>query len=342
MPRRSLLAPADSLNALTVGAVNADGAGTIALGYRFDPADGELIVNPTSALGAGHRRSVKPDLLAPGGRALFQSPVSPGETELRPAPQSAYGPGVRVAASNGTDEAFTMGSSPAAATISREAARAVDSVLNLAARPLTRSELAVATKALVAHSARVPEDLRAHDDLRPYVHGYGAPVRAFADGCGPHEASILYVGNLAANEQSRLSFPLPDGLQQSGLKRVTATLTWLSPVNWRHRQYRCAALDFSRPTGFTDLGTALDVGSDRSKRGTLQHAVWEINRAIGFGAGSTIDLAVHCKDQAGGLKGERLDFAVVLSLWVAPTLNVDVYEQVQQQVAARVAVTVGS
>lgn len=341
MPRRSLLAPADSMNALTVGALNADGAGPITLGYRFDPADGELIVNPTSALGAGHRRSVKPDLLAPGGRALFQSPMTSGATELHAAQQGALGPGVRVAASNGTDDVFTMGSSPAAAMVSREAARVVDSVISLADRPLTRSEVAVATKALVAHSARVPEGLRAHDDLRPYAHGYGTPARTFADGCEPHEATVLYVGNLGANEQTRLSFPLPNGLQERGLKRVTATLAWLSPVNWRHRQYRCAALDFSKPTGFTDLGAALDVGSDRSKRGTLQHAVWEVNRAIGLGAGNAIDLTVHCKEQAGGLNGERVDFAVVLSLWVAPTLNVDVYTQVQQQIAARVAVSSG-
>ncbi|NOJ61389.1 S8 family peptidase [Arthrobacter sp. 260] len=342
VPRRSLLAPADSMNALTVGALNADGSGSILLGYRFDPADGELIVNPTSALGAGYRRSVKPDLIAPGGRALFRTSVMSGETELRPAPQGAYGPGIRVAASNGTDEVFTMGSSPAAALVSRDAARVVDSILGLADRQLTRSELAVATKALVAHSARVPDDLRVHTGVRPYAHGYGIPARSIADGCEPHEASILYVGNLGANEQSNLSFPLPSGLQQTGLKRVTATLAWMSPVNWRHRQYRCAALDFSKPTGFTELGSALDVNSDSSKRGTLQHAVWEVNRAIGFGAGNTLDLTVHCKEQAGGLKGDRVDFAVVLSLWVAPTLNVDVYTQVKQQLAARVAVTPGS
>jgi len=341
IPRRSLLAPAESMNALTVGALNADGAGDVELGYRLDPADGELIVNPMSALGAGHRRSVKPDLLAPGGRALFQSPVTLGQTELRPAPQSAKGPGIRVAASDGTGEIFTMGSSPAAASVARDAARIVDSVADLADRELTRSELAVATKALVVHAARVPDDLRTHDGLSPYAHGYGTLARSLAEGCEPHEATILFVGNLGTNEQTVLSFPLPDGLQQIGLKRVTATLAWLSPVNWRHRQYRCAALDFSRPTGFTDLGTAVDVSSDRSKRGTVQHAVWEINRAVGVGAGNTIDLTVHCREQAGGLKGDRVDFAVGLSLWVAPILNVDVYTQVQQQVTERVAVTPG-
>lgn len=336
-PRRSLLSPGESLNALTVGALNSDGSGTVNLGYRFDPADGQLIVNPTSALGGGHRRSVKPDLLAPGGRVLFQSPMTSAETELRPAPQAAYGPGIRVASSSGA-EVFTMGTSPAAATVSRAAARAVDAVLDITNRPLTRSELAVATKALVAHSARVPGELLTHEVIRPYAHGYGGVLRDLADGCDPHEANILFVGDIGANEQRTLSLPLPNGLQQRGLKRVTATLAWLSPVNWRHRQYRRAAIDFSQPTGLTKLGTPVDVGGDRSKRGTLQHTVWEVTKAVGVGAETDLSLTIHCKEQAGGLDGERVDFAVALSLWVAPELGVDVYAQVQQEVAARVRV----
>ncbi len=342
-PRRSLLAPADSVNALTVGALNDDGAGSIPVGpYQFDPADGELIVNPTSAIGAGHRRSVKPDLLAPGGRARFSLPMTTGATVLGPAMQSALGPGIRVASSTGTSEVFTVGTSPAAAMVSRAASRAVDAVIDLAGRQLTRAELAVATKALVAHSARVPDALLAHEDLRPYAHCYGTPLRHLADGCEPHEASILFIGALGANEQRVLSFPLPDGLEVRGLKRVTATLAWLSPVNWRHRQYRCASLGFSQPTGLTKLGTAVDVGGERPKRGTLQHTVWEVTKAIGVGSGSDLDLTVQCKEQAGGLHGARVDFAVAMSLWVAPELSVDVYAQVQQQVAARVAVAPGT
>jgi hypothetical protein len=47
---------------------------------------------------------------------------------------------------------------------------------------------------------------------------------------------------------------------------------------------------------------------------------------------------VKCYEQAGGLLGERVDFAVALSLWVAPALNVDVYSQVRAQVRSRVTV----
>lgn len=337
-PRRSLLSPAESINALAVGALNTDGAGDVPItGYQFDPADGVLIVNPTSALGAGHHRSVKPDVIAPGGRSRFIMPVVGDPTEVRPAPQTALGPGIKVAAAKG-GEAFTVGTSPAAALVSRDAARAVDTVIDLAGRPLTRSELAVATKAFVAHAARVPDDLLVHDELRHSAHGYGSLARHLADGCDSNEAAILYIGDIGENESRTLEFPLPNGLQARGIKRVSATLAWISPVNWRHRQYRRAALEFSQPTGFTKLGTALGAVGDRPKRGTLQHVEWEISKAVGVGRGSDLELTVTCKGQAGGLQSERIDFAVVLTLWVAPELNVDVYNEVQQQVAARVAI----
>ena len=87
-----------------------------------------------------------------------------------------------------------------------------------------------------------------------------------------------------------------------------------------------------------NLGTALGAVGDKPKRGTLQHVEWEITKAVGVGRGTDLELTVNCKPQAGGLQGERVDFGVVLSLWVAPELNVDVYAQVQQQVASRVAV----
>lgn len=342
-PRRSLLAPADSVNALTVGALSADGTGNQPmLGYRFDAADGELIVSPLSALGAGHRRSIKPEVIAPGGRVFFRDPVLPTEEQLHPATQAATGPGIRVAASDGLSEVFTTGTSPAAALVSKAAAGIVDTVTAMAKRPLTRAEQAVAVKAMLSHGLRVPDELLVDGALGHHAHGYGVPIKDLATGCEIHEAAVLFVSDLGAGEERALSFPLPNGLQAVGIKRVTATLAWLTPVNWRHRQYRRAALEFTTPSGsagMPPLGSSLDVSATDAKRGTLQHAVWQVTRAVAAGFGDTLDLRVRCKEQAGGLNGERVDFAVVLSLWVAPELAVDVYTQVEQQVAARVAIT---
>lgn len=339
-PRRSLLAPADAINALTVGALNHDGTGTDPMpGYRFDAADGSLIVSPLSGLGSGYRHAVKPEVVAPGGRVFFRDPVADGEKHLHFALQAAMGPGVRVAAPDGSSEVFTTGTSPAAAAISRVAARAADTVDRLTFGALNRAEKAVATKALVAHSVRVPADLLVDDALGHHAHGYGATLRDFADGCTSNEAVILFVSDLGAGEERALSLPLPNGLQAVGLKRVTATLAWISPVNWRHRQYRRAALGFSKPTGaFPALGSAKDVSAVDAKRGTLQHGVWEITKTVAGGHGDTLDLRVQCREQAGGLQGERVEFAVAISLWVAPELGVDVYSQVEQQVRGRVAV----
>ena len=50
---RRLLAPAESINAVTVGAIHDDGAENPPLGYRVDPNDGLVSVSPVSATGSG-------------------------------------------------------------------------------------------------------------------------------------------------------------------------------------------------------------------------------------------------------------------------------------------------
>ncbi len=339
---RRLISPAESINAVTVGALHSDNAGTVPVGYRFDPADGHLMVSPISAIGLGHRRSIKPDLVAPGGRVFFRDPLpgSAGPGLLEAVISPSYGPGIRVAASDGLSEAYTTGTSPAAAITAHRAAEAVDIVRD-AARPgsLTRRQLAVGAKALLLHGTRASDPLLVPTGAEVLSQGHGSEVRDFADGCAENEAVMLFFGELGANELCDVEMPLPDGLQSRGIKRVSATLAWLSPINWRHREYRRASLSFAKPEGMTSLPSPLDVPTAAAKRGTVQHLVWEIGRAVPFGQGSSLQLTVRCAEQAGGLSGERVQFAVALSLWVAPELDVDVYVQVRDQLQARVGVT---
>jgi hypothetical protein len=124
-------------------------------------------------------------------------------------------------------------------------------------------------------------------------------------------------------------------------KRIDASLAWLSPVNWRHRQYRRAALSFTKPAGaIPALGTPIGLPTDAAKAGatTVQHQSWETRSAFGSGQGSSITVRVKCLEQAGGLDGERIDYAAVVSLWVAPAIGVDVYAQVRDQVQPRVGI----
>ena len=150
-----------------------------------------------------------------------------------------------------------------------------------------------------------------------------------------NEAVVLYLGQIGASEEQELLLPLPDGLSRKETKRISATLAWLSPVNWQHRQYRAAALSFTKPGGdIPDLGTPSTLPSAASTRGaaTTQRLEWDTAKAFGAGQGSNIQLRVSCREQAGGLHGERIDFAVALSLWVAPALAINVYQQVRDQI----------
>lgn len=338
---RRLLAPAESVNALSVGAIHDDESAAEPHGYAVDPTDGLLCISPITPTGSGYRRSIKPDVVANGGRVFFRDGVT-AQDAITFTGISAIGPGIRVAAPVQFGETHIAGTSPAAALVSRRAARLCDVIDQITAgTQVTRRQRASAIKALLVHGTAWPRDL-AYDPVPAEVAlGNGAVVRDYADGCATNEAVILFLGSIGAVEEQELLFPLPDGLSVRETKRIDATLAWLTPVNWRNRQYRKAALSFVKPAGaIPALGTPSGLASDVTTRGatTVQHQSWELETAFASGQGSNMAVRVKCYEQAGGLLGERIDFAVAVSLWVAPALNVDVYTQVRTQVQARVTV----
>lgn len=337
---RGLLSPAESINALTVGALHSDASGTIPPGYIEDPADGLGGISPVTALGSGYRRSTKPDLAAPGGRVVYQTPIVV-QPYVDFKPGSARGPGIRVAHS-ASAETHAVGTSPAAALVTRYAANLHDELDRIVGdRRLTRRERAVAIKALLAHgSSRWDPDDEDHP-VRGLAIGNGSLVRDFTEGCASNEAVVLYLGTLKPKQAQDLLLPLPDGLGVPELKRITATLAWLSPVNWRHRQYRQAALSFASPSGgIPDLKSAVELSADAAKRGatTLQHLIWDTKGTFGVGRGSSMALRIKCFGQAGLQEDPSIDYAVALSLWVAPTIGVDVYSQVRDQIRVPVQI----
>ncbi|MEI4271364.1 S8 family peptidase [Klenkia sp. LSe6-5] len=128
---RRLLAPAESVNSLTVGAVHQDRSDEPARGYGVDPSDGLRCISPISPIGRGYRRSIKPDLATDGGRVVFRGGVVPQDAIVFTG-RSANGPGIRVAAPAHGTETFIAGTSPAAALISRRAARLHDVIESIA------------------------------------------------------------------------------------------------------------------------------------------------------------------------------------------------------------------
>lgn len=333
---RRILSPAESINSITVGALHEDATNSGPMGYLFDPHDGLSAISPITRFGNGHRRAIKPEVAAPGGRVMFLAPPLAAE-EIAASPSGLFG--VRVATPKG-DEGQIAGTSPAAALVSRRLARLVDLADDLTAGSLDRHHRSVAAKALLIHGARHPDWPVEADFPIESAIGYGHISRDLTEGCAPHEATLLFIGDLADRQQQELEVPLPNGLSVRDIKRVTATVAWLSPVNWRNRQYRRAQLKLAKPTGFTGLPAARDVPDGVAARGssTVKHQVWEVDRAIAGGFGDVLTAHVKCFGQAGGLQNLTVPYAVALTLWVAPESGIDVYTQVAQQVRPRVII----
>lgn len=150
------------MNVISVGALHADAATTPTSDTVLDTADAGM---PAlySPVGFGHRNSVKPEILLPGGRSLHQRPPSAeGTTTLYPAETTITGPGMRVAAPghggalNGT--AYLHGTSNATALATRTADHIFDVLEAIQSAdgepPFATAEYhPVLAKALLVHAA---------------------------------------------------------------------------------------------------------------------------------------------------------------------------------------------
>jgi hypothetical protein len=342
---RRLLTPAESINALTVGALHSDAAGTYGATQLIDVLDGAEIPSPVSAIGRGFRRSVKPDVHAPGGRQLFMvSPAGPTTSTRLVPTRSTLAPGLLAASPTGQDpttgQVHTRGTSGAAALTTRRAARLLDLVdlLRTDIEGFSTRHIAAAVKALVVHGAEWPNAKLvndANDGLAvDRFLAYGCLATDHALGCPPNRVTVLAVGDLATNEEEDIVVPLPPGLSGVvGKRRVTATLAWMSPINWRHREYRRAKLTFATPDGaLRPVIESKQIGQRKAQRGTVQHQVFEGTGAVPIGVDDKIRITVQCMERAGGLNGASVPYAAAISLEVAEALNVDVYAQVAARI----------
>ncbi len=142
---------------------------------------------------------------------------------------------------------------------------------------------------------------------------------------------MLGVGALRADEGHLFRIPPPDSLAATAAwKRLTITLAWLTPINPRHRAYRCAQLWFNPPESALSLNR---VGCDwrATQRGTVQHDVFEGDSADAFSSEDGVGIHVNCREDAGGLNGAT-PYAIADTLETAPRLQLPNYEQIREKV----------
>lgn len=353
---RRMMAPAESINAMTVGAVHADQSTFVNVSDRFDifPFNG---VSPYSCIGHGFRRAVKPDIVLPGGRALYRErPNGLSETTQLELLNTSAGPGHRVAAPpdpSGNNTRYTRGTSNATALATRGAAIAHSIIEELrAGNPLSLPERydAVLLKAMLTHGAEWGDlenqilearpdivDWRKQKNLVARCIGYGLADIDRAITCTEQRATLLGVGELKDGQALEFKVPLPPSLSGKVVKRrLTLTLAWLTPSSSRHAKYRAARLWIKPPHDSLRVARQ-NCEWNQVQRGTVQHEILEGQDAIAFIDGNALIFKVNCAEDGGKLLS-AVPFALCVTLEVGEGIDLPIYQEIQARVGVRVGV----
>lgn len=357
--RRRILAPAESVNALTVGALNSDNSvAGVMPAATFDVWQDTGLCSVSSALGPGFKDAVKPDVLMAGGRHHVRLQAKGAGHVLRPLLQENPFGGILVAAPPGPTDANpdrtsrSIGTSVAAATLTGLAARAhegleaaYDDFLALPA-----GQRAALLKAMLVHCARWtpardmilevlgPADPRLHvrqrDNVRRYL-GFGAVDPQMVLDCAEDRATLWAVGRLAKEQAHTFSIPLPPILSGKALPHeVSATVAWFSPPLVGASNYRGVRLKLLKPaeglTTFAVTGVSAQPDDNQAHRGTVIHRRWSGDKAAALGEDAAFEIKVQRQPDDND---DLINYAVVTTV-AMPGIS-EVYTQVRDRVVVK-------
>jgi len=362
---RRLLSPAESINALTVGALNSDRSdSTKTDSTKTDSTKTAAnLVEPVepnspalySAVGRGFARSVKPEIFAPGGRQVYRENFDEDQPVrvLKPLQNLVAGPGVLVAqpgAAGSTNSVhYWRGTSLATAHVTRFASDVLDrlELLQADGSAVPDESLTVLTKALVVHAsnwgkskdwetaAGISGKASRKDLSRLLGYGRISPSWLFED--APHRATLVATDELDVDEQAFFEIPLPEELRLSThWRRLRLTLAWFSPINPRHRSYRRARLALEIPSSSCNLleVNRTEVHQRTAMRGTVQHELLDGTNAPLFKDGDSFGVLVTARPGAGAFESP-VRFGLVATLETAAEADIAVREQMRQRVRVR-------
>lgn len=361
---RRILSPAESINAISVGATHSDSSGNYYPGQRIDLLPSTSLFSPAARLGHGFRRSVKPEILMPGGRQLYSTPLTDRDSVYN-IDKSYSAPGQKVAwdSSQPRDTSKTVhlrGTSNATALATRSAARIYE-VLDVLRMDhdenIPQRLISVLIKALLVHGAKqddaackaitaalkTPENSRQFKEVMARYLGYGAAQIERVLACTEQRGTVLGCGEIRENEIHEYRLPLPPGLSGSHVwRRMVVTLSWFSPVNPEHRNLREAKLEMSPANKWGELPLKLarqDGDHNQVLRGTLQHEVLEgTDQVSAYQDGDSILFHIACKKDATAHLDVAIPYGFAVTLEVAEGIQIPIYEQLRTRLQPQVSV----
>ena len=362
---RRLFSPSEGVNCLTVGAAHSDRLKNRHSGeWVVDPYENSKLPNPSSAQGFGYRKSVKPEILMPGGREHIAASPNHTPAVIWPSSRSrlcGIGSAAPSDVGNLSNVRNYCGTSVATALATHGALHILAALEDLQLAALNGKQMNdyidVLLKALLVHSAgwdesastkiqNASEELgvqywehKRHDATR--LLGFGSADISRVIDCTKERATLIGWNSIEDKNVDTFRIPIPSGLENlAGFRAVTATVAWITPLNMKHRAYRAAKL-------------AIDDGSDKELSlgvkntghqpshnifgaGTVFHRRWEGNQARPFVDNGDIVLDVSCTSPTQYLD-EPIRYGIAVSLEVGEDVGVSVYDEVSELVRQRTA-----
>ena len=355
---RRLLSPSETINGITLGALHEDVSDNLTQ-HLIDPFPKMGQPSVISAQGPGYRRTIKPDVLLPGGRQLLAEKL--GNTHPKAVlrvHRSLSPPGQLVAAPGLQGElnhiCSTRGTSNAAALATRGALflhRTIEELRQQSGgRPPAQYDT-VLLKALLVHGAnwtnkwevyqqalQTEQNKRRFRDFLTRFLGYGPADIHKVMVCTDQRATALGVGELRNDGAAEFVLPLPPSLSAvTDKRRLTVTLAWLTPIASTTQKYRVAHLWFN-PTEQNIIATnRKDADYQAVQRGTLQHEVLEGDQAVPYQDGTNLVVKVNCRSDATRIL-QPIRYALAVTLEVAESLDIPVYQEIRDRLLIPVVV----
>lgn len=335
--KNRLLSPAESLNNVTVGSLHCDQTVIPTYPVKVNPYD---CLHPSiyTPFGGGLKNAIKPDFVFDGGRELLEEELM-DRNNIYPSLYH-FAPGLWVAwpdVSSNRGMKFDRGTSGSAALVSRAAYRCYKELKEiLMVNGMTDSHIHLLIKTMLAHGCSwdevganiqkyLPVGANGKDIKRQWI-GYGVPNFDKSLACDANRVTVLGFSELKSEEAHLYSMPLPPSLSNKKVKRrLTVTLAWMSPVACENQKYRREKLWVEVDNVQRIVGDRIDVADNwASRRGTLQHEVFEGDKRFALEENAVLNLKVNCSDDAGGYK-KAVKYALAVTLEVAPATSVDLF-----------------
>ncbi|UPK26638.1 S8 family peptidase [Bradyrhizobium sp. 195] len=358
---RRVLAPADSINSLTIGAWHNDSSQEAFRGATpFPPFTGVEMPNLSSRLGPGLRRAIKPEVLFAGGRERARIWPASSPVNLAPHPHPSRYWGLKVAAppQNGTlGTHFTIGTSAAAALATHSGHRIFDALEEaypqlIEAMPL--AERAVLLKSFLVHSASWrgsegfvravvdPTSTLHHEHWRREVSrylGFGFVDPDNVVACTNDRATLWATGALGSEESLIFDLRVPQSLTTSAsVREIRATLAWFTPTRPGHLAYRAVKLKIDsleqNSLQLTGVSTTSDQPSNsQSESGTVVHRRWTSSQIGQAENDATVPIQIQRERDQGTPIDEPIPFGLVITIEMPG--EAQIYEEVLTSIQVR-------